>query len=1172
MLLPLALLAAAPQAEDPSLLFTIDGPGPERFFGSAIVETQDLDGDGLVDLGFPTEANGIGRLQVLSAADRSVLLDVTADRLSARVAWIGDSTGDGIGEVLTFDVAGTTGRFSLVDPTTGALVTPITPTNGTLDVGLRPAFGRGPDVNGDGELDFWLRSRTGGSGATTYFEVRSGAAPTQTLYVLTVNLVSDNGAFEGVDVLADVDGDGVDDWLVGDDSIVQGGPNTQRGRLRILSGASGAQRLEIRGDSTSQEFGRFVRNVGDLNGDGREDLLARVRRPVGHVVELFSGADGARLFTVEDPIENPASGAGSDFGASAAGLGDVDGDGVSDFCVGAPGSNEFVVGGGAVFVHSGATGALIAETRGLELNQDMGASVLGAGDLDGDGRADWYAGSPQTSNFSPDLGKVEAYGLPDRDLLLTFEVADDLLTPLPNGAAADDIERFGRVVRISSEGPNQVGPAVFDSSPNGPNAGGTDPDLLVDRGNLLILQEDPAQTVPGIYDTPDDAAFGGVLRFELIQAARPRSIVLVDVDPMPPVQDVVVRLVDGAGRVRTYTAPGGFTLDAAVDPGLGARSLRLDTLEDQPGATATATAVEDQDFDARRVALVEVELVGSGAVDDLRLSPGEPTPVDASRLIRTIPSPTPSNQFARDIAALGDIDGDGTGEIAIGSGPVPGEPFGRVTVHRGSDGSIATQVDGPPTPQGLGTFGQSVGRAGDLDGDGVVEVLVGAFRDRSSPAGPQGFVAVHDGLSGAEEDVVDAPATNTNFGGSVASISDLDGDGVRDIVVGANQAAGGDGEIHVLSGASRQPFAVHPGDPTLRGRGSELTNLGDVDGDGVDDVGGYTDIDLLGSTVAAFEVISPVTGALLYERRATIPGDVVPGYRSAPMGDLDSDGSADFAFVTLDLGLGDFGALTVVSGGTGAVLFELTQPAGASGAVAEGCASPGDLDGDGVRDLVIHGREPDAGPIPGREFVAGISGVDFRELFRRRYGIPFQSGSAVTDVHAAGDVDGDGFGDVAVTLYDSAAQDVTVEILGFIRRPASVVCVGEPNSTGSGARLRLRGSTSIAANDVALEVQNLPPGSFSVLAVAQGLGRPPIVSDGVLCLDAASLLRLPPILGGAPIVAFPVDVTALPTVGAPGLTAAAFAGETRYFQAWYRDSGAPTGSNFSDALAVTFVD
>jgi len=99
-----------------------------------------------------------------------------------------------------------------------------------------------------------------------------------------------------------------------------------------------------------------------------------------------------------------------------------------------------------------------------------------------------------------------------------------------NGQALAGGERAA-LFTLSSAG-NNAGFAIFDSTPGGPNDPGPDPDLLVGKGNLLILQDDAfaTQTVPGIYDVPNDAGHGGTVLFRFTVPTEPRSVDLVDLD------------------------------------------------------------------------------------------------------------------------------------------------------------------------------------------------------------------------------------------------------------------------------------------------------------------------------------------------------------------------------------------------------------------------------------------------------------------------------------------------------------------------------------------------------------------------------------------------------------------------------------------------------------------
>jgi hypothetical protein len=207
-------------------------------------------------------------------------------------------------------------------------------------------------------------------------------------------------------------------------------------------------------------------------------------------------------------------------------------------------------------------------------------------------------------------------------LTLDFSTEDDFTTPLANGQDISVPAEFGKIVSISGSGPNG-GPAIFDSTQGGPNAFSQDPDLLMNTGNVLILQNDnnplvTQQTTPGIFDLPNDDPEGGTLAFTFSSPVAPMSLRLVDAD-IDGVPNVVV-LTDTSGRSRTYLIPNDWTGDRMLNqPGMG--TLDLMTMAPQLGYGSTTTASEVAGFDVTSVTVIEVNMAGSGGVDDLSWCP-----------------------------------------------------------------------------------------------------------------------------------------------------------------------------------------------------------------------------------------------------------------------------------------------------------------------------------------------------------------------------------------------------------------------------------------------------------------------------------------------------------------------------------------------------------------------
>ena len=110
--------------------------------------------------------------------------------------------------------------------------------------------------------------------------------------------------------------------------------------------------------------------------------------PGDNRVRVFSGASGAQLFdlTGEDT--------GDFFGGSAAFVPDLNGDGHPEILIGAQYHSSFVLHGGRAYLYSGATGTLLATRSSQTLGARFGYSVGSAGDIDGDGTPDIMIGAP----------------------------------------------------------------------------------------------------------------------------------------------------------------------------------------------------------------------------------------------------------------------------------------------------------------------------------------------------------------------------------------------------------------------------------------------------------------------------------------------------------------------------------------------------------------------------------------------------------------------------------------------------------------------------------------------------------------------------------------------------------------------------------------------------------
>ena len=202
-----------------------------------------------------------------------------------------------------------------------------------------------------------------------------------------------------VSAAGDLDGDGIGDLMVG--APFDNGVSVPRaGRVHFYSGATRARihlPTPVAGWNMDDEFGRSVDMISDLDADGVKDFI--VGAPQLHIqgatgyAQVRSGSTGAIIFA---PTPPPNLTAGSGFGHSVAAVGDVNKDGKEDFAVGAPYAwNNGGWNSGVVQVYSGATGLAFPSGRFTGFGSDffLGWDIDAAGDVNGDTHPDVIIGA-----------------------------------------------------------------------------------------------------------------------------------------------------------------------------------------------------------------------------------------------------------------------------------------------------------------------------------------------------------------------------------------------------------------------------------------------------------------------------------------------------------------------------------------------------------------------------------------------------------------------------------------------------------------------------------------------------------------------------------------------------------------------------------------------------------
>lgn len=390
----------------------------------------------------------------------------------------------------------------------------------------------------------------------------------------------------------------------------------------------------------------------------------------------------------------------------------------------------------------------------------------------------------------------------------------------------------------------------------------------------------------------------------------------------------------------------------------------------------------------------------------------------------------PADRFGTVVSTVGDVDGDGVPDWAVGAPraqvQVAGVTLlgaGSLRVFSGRSGAQLLKVEGDSAWEALGS---SVAALGDLDGDGRADFAVGA--PRGTP--PSGSVQLRSGRDGGLIRTLVGRAAGDQFGSALAGIGDLDGDGLAELAVGAPYGdLGGTngGELQVFSGADGSAILAIQGQAWDQ-LGRSVAMAGDLNGDGVPDIA----VGVPFSDVGAFNggsayVLSGSTGARLLAVHGQGIGDQL-GFDLAAMRDVDLDGTPDLLVAAPGADDGtriDAGAAEVFSGVDGASLLRVYAQQDSSYLSAVDFL--GDWNGDGRPELLVGAASAFGGASESGR-VRVLSGTDGTELASHD-GLRSRDwfGASVANL---GDLDGD---DLDEWAAGAPGHDDEIDLRGYVR-------------------------------------------------------------------------------------------------------------------------------------------